>query len=212
MNQPTFTVFLVDDDESVLRSLRRLLGAAGYAVRAYASSSAFLAEHDPEIPGCAVLDVSLPDLDGLEVQVALAAGSVPRQVVFLTGAGDIPTSVTAMKAGAVDFLTKPARRDQLVAAIESAVARDSESRRIHEQVSAVDIKLASLTPREREVFDRVIVGRLNKQIADELGTSIKTVKVHRGRMTEKMQARTVAELVRMAAIAGIGPAVADRQA
>lgn len=203
MTEPDFSIFLVDDDESVLRSLKRLLGTSGYAVRAYSSPVAFLAEHDPDLPGCAILDVSMPDLDGLELQAALAGGRVPRQVIFLTGTGDIPTTVTAMKAGAVDFLTKPAKRDQLMAAIEHALARDREGRRTHKQVSDVDARLTLLTPREREVFDRVVIGRLNKQIADELGTSIKTVKVHRGRMMQKMQVRNIAELVRMAEGAGV---------
>ena len=195
-----FTVFLVDDDHSVLRSLRRLLEACGHEVRSFDSPVAFLANHDPGIPGCAILDVAMPEIDGLALQAALATDTVPRQVIFLTGTGDIPTSVRAMKAGAVDFLTKPVSRDQIVAAIEGAAARDREGRRARAEVAAVNARLALLTPREREVFDRVILGRLNKQIADELGASIKTVKVHRGRMMEKMQARSVADLVRMAEV------------
>lgn len=202
------TIFLVDDDEAVLRALRRLLGAAGYAVRSFRSPLEFLAEHDPDPPGCAVLDLSMPDLDGLGIQAALSAGAVMRPVIFLTGAGDIPTSVRAMKAGAVDFLTKPVQSAELLAAIERALALDREARRVRHDVAGVRVRLESLTPREREVMGLVVAGRLNKQIAHELGASIKTIKVHRARVMAKMGVRTVADLVRAAELA-IGPAPAE---
>lgn len=197
MSDPAYTVFIVDDDIDVLRALERVLKAAEYGVRIYTSPVEFLAEHDAGIPGCAVLDVSMPGLDGLEVQAALGASFATRAVVFLTGAGDIPTSVRAMRAGAVDFLTKPASSGDLIAAIERAIARDANARRVSEEVAVIEARLSRLTLREREVLALVAAGRLNKQIAGELGTSEKTIKVHRGRVMEKMGVRTVADLVRL---------------
>jgi len=196
------TIFLVDDDETVLRALRRLLAAAGYEVVTYASPLQFLAEHDAAAPGCAVLDLSMPGIDGLGIQAALSAGCVMRPVIFLTGTGDIPTSVRAMKAGAVDFLTKPVLADDLLAAVARAVAQDREGRRAQSSTAEAAARLATLTPREREVLTLVVAGRLNKQIAHELGTSIKTIKVHRARVMTKMGVRTVADLVRAAEPAG----------
>jgi FixJ family two-component response regulator len=191
------TVFLVDDDANVLGALERMLKAAGYAVRTYSSPLRFLAEHDAGIPGCAVLDVSMPGLDGLELQAALDAGSARRALVFLTGAADIPMSVRAMRAGAVDFLTKPASSSDLIAAIERAMAKDTDARMKRDAVAGIEARLARLTPREHEVLALVVGGRLNKQIAGDLGTSEKTIKVHRGRVMEKMGVRTVADLVRL---------------
>jgi FixJ family two-component response regulator len=198
------TVFLVDDDPGVLKGVSRLLRARGYAVRPYASPQAFLADHDPAIPGCAVLDVSMPGLDGLELQQALTDRGVHRPVIFITGQGDVPTSVRAMKAGALDFLTKPVSSDVLIEAITRAERTDAEARRHHAELAAIGAKLATLTPREREVLTHVVAGRLNKQIAGELGTVEKTIKVHRSRMMEKLGVRTVADLVRLAEKAGIG--------
>lgn len=203
---PPPVVFLVDDDESVLRAVRRLLVALGYEVRSYGSPVAFLAEHDAEIPGCMVLDVSMPDIGGLEVQDALLRTSQTRPIVFITGAGDIPTSVRAMKAGAVDFLTKPIDRDAFLAAIERAVALDRAGRRADLEASDVRYRLAALTPREREVMGLVVGGLMNKQIAHELGMSIKTVKVHRARVMAKMNVRTIADLVRAASQPGVNEA------
>lgn len=201
------TIFLVDDDEAVLRALRRLLAAAGYEVVSYASPLQFLAEHDPAVPGCAVLDLSMPGIDGLGIQAALSAGSEMRPVIFLTGTGDISTSVRAMKAGAVDFLTKPVQANDLLAAIARAVALDREGREARSGAAEAAARLATLTPREREVLTLVVAGRLNKQIAHELGTSIKTIKVHRARVMAKMGVRTVADLVRAAEpAAGATPA------
>lgn len=195
-------VFLVDDDAGILRALRRLLGANGYEVRTYQSPLAFLAEHDADAPGCAVLDVAMPDIDGLQIQAALTSGSAVRPVIFLTGAGDIPTSVRAMKAGAVDFLTKPVDSADLLAAIERAIAADAESRRSRHDVAEVSARIGTLTPRERQVLALVVAGRLNKQIAHDLGASIKTIKVHRARVMAKMGVRSVADLVRAAELAG----------
>jgi FixJ family two-component response regulator len=189
-------IYLVDDDEAVLRSLARVLAAAGYVCEAHTSAEAFLARHDPEAPGCLILDLGLPGMDGFEVQQKLAAGASERSVIFLTGMGDIPASVRAMKAGAVDFLTKPVEAGVLLAAVEQAIARDSAARSTLADGDAVRRNLARLTRREREVLECVLAGRLNKQIAWELGTAEKTVKVHRGRMMKKLGFPTLADLIR----------------
>ena len=194
-----FAVYLVDDDPGVLKALSRLLRAKGYDVRAYSSPRVFLEEHDVAVPGCAVLDVSMPGLDGLVLQHALAVtNGFHRPVVFVTGKGDIPTSVSAMKAGAIDFLTKPVKDIDLFEAISRAEARDTESRGLHSELESIQAKVDTLTPREREVLTHVVAGRLNKQIAGDLGTVEKTIKVHRSRMMEKLGLRSVADLVRMA--------------
>ena len=190
-------IYLVDDDESVLRSLARLLATAGHRCEVYASAEAFLVRHDPETPGCAILDLGLPGMDGFAVQQNLSAGGVERSVIFLTGIGDIPASVRAMKAGAVDFLTKPVEAAALLAAVAQAMGRDAAARAARTEDAAVRQNLARLTPREREVLDGVLAGRLNKQIAWELGAAEKTVKVHRGRMMRKMGVRTIADLIRV---------------
>jgi FixJ family two-component response regulator len=207
MTDARFTVFLVDDDAGVLKALSRLLRARGYEVQPFTSSQAFLAEHDASTPGCAVLDVSMPGLDGLELQQALTTGGSQRPVIFLTGKGDIPTSVRAMRAGAIDFLTKPVRDADLLGAIARAEKDDASTRNLNAELNSINARLALLTPREREVMAHVITGRLNKQIAGDLGTVEKTIKVHRGRMMEKMGVRSVADLVRLAEKIGIsGPA------
>jgi FixJ family two-component response regulator len=194
-----FAVYLVDDDPGVLKALSRLLRAKGYDVRPYSSPQLFLEEHDVTVPGCAVLDVSMPGLDGLELQRALTAtNGFHRPVLFVTGKGDIPTSVRAMKAGAIDFLIKPVKDVDLFEAVSRAEAGDAESRRLHSEMESIQAKVGTLTPREREVLIHVVAGRLNKQIAGDLGTVEKTIKVHRSRMMEKLGIRTVADLVRMA--------------
>jgi FixJ family two-component response regulator len=193
-----FTVYLVDDDAGVRKALSRLLRAKGYEVQSYVSAREFLERHDPAAPGCAVLDVAMPDLDGLALQQALTTGGSHRPVIFITGKGDVPTSVRAMKAGALDFLTKPVREKDLLDAIQRAEARDAELRLLHSELDSIQARISTLTPREREVFTHVVAGRLNKQIAGELGTVEKTIKVHRSRMMEKLGLRTVADLVRMA--------------
>jgi FixJ family two-component response regulator len=204
----TATVFVVDDDPSVLRALTRLFTTAGFEARAFASPSTFLEQHDPAAPGCLVLDLALPELDGLQLQQALIASGRARPIVFITGRGDIPTSVRAMKGGAVDFLTKPVRDDDLLAAVRSAIESDRHARALQADLIALEQRLASLTPREREVFGQVVAGRLNKQIAGDLGTVEKTIKVHRARIMEKMAARSLADLVRIAERLGIPPPAA----
>lgn len=200
-----FTVFVVDDDPGVVKALARLLRANGYEVRTFTSPQEFLDEHNPSIPGCALLDISMPGIDGLELQRALAVGEdTYRPIIFLTGKADIPTSVRAMKAGAVDFLTKPANDGDLLAAIARAEDQDFRARRDSAELEAIKRKIATLTPREREVLTHVVAGRLNKQIAGDLGTVEKTIKVHRGRMMEKMGVHTVADLVRLAEKVGVG--------
>jgi FixJ family two-component response regulator len=197
------SVYLVDDDESVRVSLARLLSAEGYGVSTHPSAEDFLGCHDPGAPGCAIVDLGLPGMDGLEVQQSLRSAGVARPLVFLTGRGDIASSVQAMKAGAIDFLTKPVDPDVLLRAVADAIERDREERREGAQRQSVEHRMASLTPREREVLRQVVAGRLNKQIAGDLGTVEKTVKVHRGRMMKKMGVRAVAELVRLVAPFGI---------
>jgi FixJ family two-component response regulator len=201
----TRTVFVVDDDAAVLRSMARILRAANVEARTFQSPAEFLANHDPEVPGCALLDIAMPALDGLQLQTELSEHGIERPIIFITGKGDIPTSVRAMKAGAVDFLTKPVKAEQLLDAVARAMERDAQARHERDLRSSIDAKLRQLTPREREVLSHVVAGRLNKQIAGDLGTVEKTIKVHRGRMMSKMGVRTVADLVRVAAHAGIGP-------
>jgi len=199
------TVFLVDDDPAVLKALRRLLTAKGYDVRTFCSPQLFVDQHDASVAGCAVLDIAMPGLNGLQLQSVLAAGAVPRPVIFLTGRGDVPTSVTAMKAGAVDFLSKPINARELMPAVERAIEQDARARLLRQELAEIDAKLSRLTPREHQVLRHVISGRLNKQVAFELGTVEKTIKVHRGRMMRKLDVGTVAELVRLAEKAGITP-------
>jgi FixJ family two-component response regulator len=205
MSRANFTVFLVDDDRGVLKALTRMLETKGYQVRAFSSARQFLSEHDASVPGCAIFDVSMPDLDGLELQEALAASGVERSVIFITGVGDIPISVRAMKAGAVDFLTKPVRSRTLLAAIALASEKEAKVRERRSELALANDRIATLTPREKEVLTHVIAGLLNKQIAARLGIVEKTVKLHRGRMMEKMRVRTVADLVRLAERGGVRP-------
>jgi FixJ family two-component response regulator len=194
-----FTVYLVDDEPGVLKALSRLLRARGYDVRSYSSPQLFLEEHDVAAPGCAVLDISMPGLDGLELQRALTSSvGSHRPIVFITGKGDVPTSVRAMKAGALDFLTKPVNDKDLLEAISRAEVRDATSRALYSELESIQAKVATLTPREREVWVQVVAGRLNKQIAGDLGIVEKTAKVHRRQVMEKLGVRNVADLVRMA--------------
>ncbi|MGB6536542.1 MAG: response regulator [Xanthobacteraceae bacterium] len=201
-----FTVFLVDDDAGVLKGLSRLLRAKGYDARAFASAQEFFDRNDVEVPGCAVLDVSMPGLDGLALQKALTDRGNRRPIIFLTGTGNISISVQAMKAGAIDFLTKPVKERDLLNAIAHAEDVDGKNRQAHAELAAINAKIATLTPRECEVLSHVVAGRLNKQIAADLGTVEKTIKVHRGRMMKKLGVRTVADLVRLAEKAGISVA------
>jgi FixJ family two-component response regulator len=194
-----FIVFLIDDDPVILKALGRLLRAAGYQTKAYQSAVAFLNEHDASIPGCAVLDHAMPGLNGLDVQEALALQGIHRPVIFLTGRGTIAESVKAMRAGAVDYLTKPVDKVALLSAIRSAEERDKIQRDVEARNEIVWQRLAKLTRRERETLKLVTKGLLNKQIAGVMGVSEKTIKVHRMRVFKKMGARTLAELVRMTA-------------
>jgi FixJ family two-component response regulator len=194
---------VVDDDAAILRALSRLLSGAGLKVRSYSSPGDFLADQSPEVPGVALFDVAMPGLDGLGLQQALADRGIQRPIVFITGEGDIPTSVRAMRAGAVDFLTKPVDRGILLEAIERAATQDRLARERHADLAAVEAKLALLTPRERQVLDHVVAGRLNKQIAYELGTVEKTIKVHRARVMQKLGVRNMADLMRLVAQVGI---------
>lgn len=203
MNAAAHTVFVVDDDASIRRSLGRLLKAAGHPVEAFASADDFLRRDPYEGVGCLILDVRLPGLSGLDLQKLLVEKEYSLPVIFITGHGDIPMSVRAMKDGAVDFLPKPFSDRALLNAIDLAVERCRRDRALHAEIAEIRACAATLTPREREVLGHVVGGELNKQIAAELGAAEKTIKIHRGRVMQKMKARSVAELVRLAARAGI---------
>ena len=206
MNDPLRQIYLIDDDPAVLKALSRLLRSAGYETITFSSAEAFMRAYHADSPGCLILDVSMPGITGLELQEWLVQANNPLSIIFLTGHGDIPASVQAMKAGAIDFLTKPVNDTDLIKAIQEASRRERQSRAIRVERKAIQAKLATLTPREREVLEHVVSGQLNKQIAGALGTVEKTVKVHRGRIMQKMGVQSLAELVRLAERAGIGSA------
>ena len=192
------TVFLIDDDDSVRRALTRLIQSAGHQVRPFASAREFLDNGPYEGgPACLVLDVRMPGLSGLDLQTELLAAKTSHPVIFITGYGDVPTSVKAMKAGAVDFIPKPVRDEDLLRSIEQAMTRDARACVERVEIETLQGRADRLTPREREVMALVARGLLNKQIAFELGTSEKTVKVHRARVMQKMQVQSLAELVRV---------------
>ena len=198
-------VFVVDDDASLRASLQDLLESVGLRVVACASAQEFLRRPRPEGPSCLVLDVRLPGLSGLELQRQLAAGDRDMPIIFITGHGDIPMSVQAMKAGAVEFLPKPFRDQDLLDAIHQALARDRQAREQRAQREALRRRFDTLTPRQREVMARMVAGRLNKQIAGELGTSEATVKTHRQQVMAKMRAESLADLIRLADQLGLLP-------
>ena len=202
---PAQTVFLVDDDLGVLRALSRVLREEGWEVETFESAEAFLARHADPGQGCLVLDVTMPGLDGLELQRRLAEAGQSLPIVFVTGHGDIPMSVRAIKAGAADFLTKPLQAQALVAAVRAAIEQDASLRQARAETAELRQRLAGLTPRERDVLAAVAAGKLNKQIAGDLGVVEQTVKFHRARIMERMRAKTVAELMHIAARLGIGP-------
>jgi FixJ family two-component response regulator len=195
---PSPEVFVVDDDRTVLTAFSRLLGSAGYTVRAFASAQEFLSGHDPAVPGCALLDVRMAELDGLSLQNALTAQSLPRPVIFVTACDDAHTSVRAMKAGAIDYLVKPVDAQDLLSAVRAAIDVDRHAREECSQTADVQRRHDLLTPREKQVMSHVVRGRLNKQIAFDLDIVEKTVKVHRSRVMQKMNASSVAALVQMA--------------
>lgn len=203
MNTNAFTVFVVDDDPSIRKSLSRLLRTADWNVETFGGCDEFLHRYDPEAPGCLVLDLALPDFNGLELQHRLAMLGSLLPIVFLSGHGDIPTSVKAVKAGAVDFLTKPVSEEALFRALQEAVDQDRSMRRQQAQLTTLQARFATLTPRERDVLYGVVTGKRNKQIAAELGTVEKTIKVHRGRVMAKMNAHSLADLVQLAARLGM---------
>ena len=194
---PSPTVFVVDDYAPVRRCISRLLRAAGFAVAAFASPDEFLAQYDPHTLGCLVLDLAMPALSGLELQNILAEKGSLLPIIFLTAHGDIPKSVQAMKHGASDFLTKPVDDADLLAAVRVAIEKGRALRRERVERAEIHVRLATLTPREREVLEHVIAGKLNKQIAGELGTAEQTVKFHRGHVMQKMKAHSVAELAQL---------------
>jgi len=205
MTSPAATVCIVDDDPSVLKALARLIGAAGYRVKAFDRAPAFLDSRLPKGPKCLVLDLQMPDFDGLELQRELAARGLAIPVIFLTGHGDVPSSVQAMKGGALDFLTKPVRGAGLLEAIRAALDKDKARLKSQRDLDSILSRIETLSPREYEVFRWVIAGYLNKQTAYEMGISEKTVKFHRARVMQKMKAGSLAELTILADRAGIAP-------
>ena len=189
-------IHVLDDDASVRTALARLLGAVGYEVKVHATAASYLLAPTHDEPSCLILDVRMPEVSGLEIQDALARLRVAVPIIFLTGHGDIPMSVKAMRAGAVDFLTKPVKREMLLAAVQAAFASQTASIADRSQHEELRTRYESLTAREREVFEGVVAGKLNKQIAAQLNIAERTVKAHRSQLMEKMQAQSVADLVR----------------
>ena len=203
MSEPAPTVYVVDDDPDVMKAIERLLQSIGLNVATFPSPQSFLERYDREAPGCLVLDFALPGLSGLELQRILEQEASLLPIVFLSGRGDIATSVQAMKHGAADFLTKPVDEAELIAAIQEALTRDRALRGARGEQQRIAKCLAALTGRERQVLEQIVAGRLNKQIAAELGTAEKTIKFHRANLMRKMGVRVVADLVKLAERAGV---------
>lgn len=197
MSEPESIVFVVDDDPSVRSAIERLIGTVGLQVQLFGSAQEFLASKLPKVPSCLVLDIRLPGISGLALQRQLAEANVQIPIIFITAHSDVPMTVRAMKAGAVEFLTKPFRDQDLVDAIHSALERDRGRRQQEAELVVLSEHFESLSPREREVVSMVVSGMLNKQIAAQIGTAENTVKVHRSRAMEKMQANSLADLVKM---------------
>jgi FixJ family two-component response regulator len=210
MNEAVPTVLVIDDDPSVLKSLARLLCSIELNVATFATPEEFLNQFEPGIHGCLVLDIAMPNLNGLELQQELAARGNELPVIFLTGHGDIPMSVQAMKQGAIDFLTKPVHDQDLIEAVHAAIEKNRMIQETRAELNEIRKKLSTLTPREREVLNHVVSGKLNKQIAADLGTVEKTIKVHRGHLMTKLKVRSLADLVRLAERAGIMSIAPDR--
>jgi FixJ family two-component response regulator len=208
MDDEKHAIYIVDDDERVRSALEDLLLSCGMSVTAFDSAAAFLAAERPQVPSCLVLDVDLPDINGLELQRRLAGDRHPP-IVFITGYGDIPSSVQAMKAGAVDFLPKPFESDALLAAVRSALAIDRERRAVAEELDVLHERYRTLTPRERDVLPLVVRGLLNKQAAAHLGISLVTLQIHRGNIMRKMAARSLSDLVRMSIKLGVPASAAS---
>ena len=196
-------VFIVDDDTSFLRSVSRLLTAVGYSVESFGCAQDFFARPAPERPGCVVADVQMPGINGLQLQEALRRSANPLPVIFLTGQGDIPTSVSAMRKGAEDFLTKRAPRDELLAAVERALERAGRERQQRQRHRELSDRLAELSVREKEVLSHVVRGKMNKEIAADLNINLRTVKLHRTNITRKLNVQSVAELTRLADETGL---------
>jgi len=206
MVTPDSLTFLIDDDASVRKGVSRLLRSAGYKSEAFESASDFLTRQQHTGPACVIVDVRMPGLNGMDLQETLIQRRREEQLIFVTGHGDISMCAQAMKAGAVDFLTKPFRDDELLQCVERALMRSAEQRKRSTERNEARRLLDLLTPREFEVMQLVVTGKLNKQVAGELGTAEKTVKVHRGRMMQKLRVTSVAELVRLVEKAGVAPA------
>jgi FixJ family two-component response regulator len=202
MNADSPIVFVVDDDYRVREALSRLISSVGLGVATFGSAAEFMESEKPDAPACLVLDLQLPGTSGLELQQQLAAGDAPP-IIFMTGHGDIPSTVRAMKAGAIEFLSKPFGEHELLQAIDAAIILDRETRRKRSELSELQKRYALLTPREREVLTFVVAGFANKQAASDLGIAENTIGVHRGQIMKKMGARSLAELVRMADKLGI---------
>jgi RNA polymerase sigma factor (sigma-70 family) len=197
MSEPESIVFVVDDDPSVRTAIKRLIGCVGLQVELFGSAKEFLHSKKPDVPSCLVLDIRLPGISGLDFQRELAKANIHIPIIFITGHGDVPMTVRAMKAGAVEFLTKPFRDQDLLDAVQFALERDRARRQREAEIATLRERFESLSPREHEVVAMVVSGMLNKQIAAEIGTTENTVKVQRSRAMEKMQANSLADLVRM---------------
>ena len=211
MTDEKTTVFIIDDDPSARKGLARLVRAAGMSVEAYGSAKEFLERKHYDGYGCILLDVKMPEMDGLELQEELVKADYNMPIIFVSGHADVPIAARAMKKGAVDFLTKPVDRDHLLKAIKDSLTKDRENRKALSVIAKVRERLDTLTRREYEVMTFVIAGMLNKQIAYDLEIAEDTVKIHRGRMMRKMNVESVAELVRLTEIAGVNPAEAGDQ-